>query len=253
MESSVASAATQSLVQGGFDTLLPQVSHVCNTVERLDRFLRINNSWQEPNAAVYSTTLRKSQAPWDSPPARSVGRLTSHWVANMSRETPFGSLRIIRTSYTNRYRKKHERKDAEGSQMENKFYFRFQPYGWVSRYVIELQIKWFQSNGSIIHIGLTPACRRMCMDVDVIRSLDMKVCRACITMTRDPCTCNEEKYPPPDPEAVRKSLEFGHLRGNDLFHCQRWIRRWGHWTPSILEVSFCFAGAPLSSLPQNSM
>lgn len=88
--------------------------------------------------------------------------------------------------------------------------------------MIELRVKWFQSNGSVMHIALTPVCHRMCMDVEVVRALGMNICRNCIINSQDPCTCDEEKYPHPDPKAVQRFLECGRLIGSDSIYRHRY-------------------------------
>lgn len=219
LESSSASAAIQSLVRNGFDKLLPQVSNVTSSLERLDRLLRPVNSWETPSAAGSSLKIHQSQAPWTSPSyASSV--LSGHKYLRY--ETIFGSLTVVYHSQTNHYRKRHEKKNGPNFGTQNKCYFRFQPSGWVSRYVIELSIKWLQMDGTIKPIIVTPVCYRLCTDLKVIRSLGLVVCKACITRTRETCTCHKETCPPPNPEAVRKYLDYGILCGNDSFYDRRY-------------------------------
>ncbi|KAG0651014.1 Ureidoacrylate amidohydrolase [Hyphodiscus hymeniophilus] len=67
LESSSGSAAIQSLVRNGFDKLLPQVSDVTSSLERLDRLLRPVNSWKIPSAADSALKIHESQTPWTSP------------------------------------------------------------------------------------------------------------------------------------------------------------------------------------------
>ena len=217
LESSSASAAIQSLVRNGFDKLLPQVSDVTSSLERLDRLLRPVNSWEIPSAADSSLKIHDSQTPWTSP---SYGSSTLSRHKYLRYETIFGSIKVVYHSQTNHYRKRHEKKNGPNCRTKNKCYFCFQPSGWVSRYVIELSIKWLQSDGSIKPITVTPVCYRFCTDLKAIRSLGLAVCNACITRTRDSCTCHKEKYPPPDPEAVRRYLDYGILSGSDLVYDQ---------------------------------
>lgn len=215
LESSSASAAIQSLVRDGFDRLLPQVSDVTNSLERLDRLLRPVNSWEIPSAADSSLKIHESQTPWTSP---SYGSSTMSGHKYLRQETIFGSITVAYHSQINHCRKRYGKKNGPNCRTKNKCYFCFQPSGWVSRYVIELSIKWLQSDGSIKPIILTPVCYRLCTDLKVIRSLGLAVCKACITRTRDSCTCHKEKYPPPDPEAVRRYLDYGILSGSDSFY-----------------------------------
>lgn len=126
-------------------------------------------------------------------------------------------------------RKKHERSSAS-----HKFYFRFEPGVWVSRYVVELNIDWHQSNGSIIHIGLTPVCERICTNIDIIRSLGLRECNDCLTRTGIYfCKLAGEgaEYPQLDPQEVRRYLESGELSANDSYYCEGWLDR-----RSIMEV-----------------
>jgi hypothetical protein len=200
------------------------VSHVCTSVSRIERLLRPQTGLQKPNTNVYGNLWELS--------GDSLKTRTSSWYTSRIHRSLFGSLTVYQFCQTTYRLKGSGRKDEGYSSLENKFLFRFRPSRWVSRYMIELRVRWFQSDGSLVHIGLTPLCRKMCMDVEVVRSLGLKTCKSCITNSQDNCTCDAEEYPQPDPKAVRRFLDCGSLLGSDSLYYSKWDG-----TITILEVS----------------
>ncbi|EPE37142.1 Ankyrin repeat-containing protein [Glarea lozoyensis ATCC 20868] len=206
---------TQSKVQQEIQSLSPEILSIQDSILLLKRQLKSNGRIsdpfsQTPGGRFHFSKMRPTKG-------QSTG---SYWYSQY--KTVLGRLNTCAYSYQQpRTKLDHDKKWPT----EGYFEFSFIPNKLISSYILTVNISWAHSNGSHIHIGLKPTCRRLCTDESVLnlfgihrrRYKEKDPCRWNSTIHFGHyCPCGNQECPRPDVRAVEELLDTGIVSANDV-------------------------------------